>query len=503
MQERIRKIFNIKYMAIFLIVIYLISLIPLCAISKYNYPSADDYSNGAQAFHLWEETHSLGSVLVDGIRRAANEYLTWRGCYTSSFLSAMPPCIFGQQWTFLTPIIALLLLSFGVIYLVDCIAVKMLNVNRNSALCVSMLMLIASVQGLPSEARCEFLYWYSGACNYAYIHAFALFFYGLLIATAKNKGKKQVVDLILCCIMAFLVAGGNQMSALNGAIIVLTIAAIITWNRQWKKWKILCIPIAVYLISFVVSIVSPGNFVRMGEGASMGAVKAILVSLFYTFSEAVNKWTTWSVLLLEFMMIPFFWAIAKKVTCKLRYPIIVVAFGYGVVSAMMTPPLFAVSNIEAGRIRGLVYWMYILVLTLCIGYCVIWFYQKLYGIEEKAQNQQAELVLSWSWSCYLLSCALFFVLATGLTLIPDSDYFTSSSAVTDMRNGTAQGFAEEMQQRLDLYLESKDKVVEVHELENQPELLFFSDLKPDSTDWENMAVAKYYKLKEVIWLSGQ
>ena len=72
-----------------------------------------------------------------------------------------------------------------------------------------------------------------------------------------------------------------------------------------------------------------------------------------------------------------------------------------------------------------------------------------------------------------------------------------------MRNGTAQGFAEEMQQRLDLYLESKDKVVEVHELENQPELLFFSDLKPDSTDWENMAVAKYYKLKEVIWLSGQ
>ena len=277
MQERIRKIFNVKYMAIFLVVIYLISLIPLCAISKYNFPSADDYSNGAQAFHLWEETHSLGSVLVDGMRRAANEYLTWRGCYTSSYLSALPPCIFGQQWTFLTPIMALLLLSLGVIYLMDGIVGKILNANRYSALCISMLMLIASVQCLPSEARCEFLYWYSGACNYAYIHAFALFFFGLLIAVAKDKGKKQMVDIVLCCIMAFLVAGGNQMSALNGAIVVLTMVVMITWKKQWKKWKALGIPATVYLISFIISIVSPGNFVRMGEGASMGAVKAILV----------------------------------------------------------------------------------------------------------------------------------------------------------------------------------------------------------------------------------
>ena len=501
MQERIRKIFNVKYIAIFLIMIYLISLIPLCIISKYNFPSADDYSNGAQAFHLWEETHSLVGILTDGMRRAANEYLTWRGCYTSSYLSALPPCIFGQQWTFLTPIIALLLLSFGVIYLVDCIAVKILNANRYSALCISILMLIASVQCLPSEARCEFLYWYSGACNYAYIHAFALFFYGLLIAVANDKGKKQLADIVLCCIMAFLVAGGNQMSALNGAIVVLTMVVIITWKKQWRKWKVLGIPVAVYLISFIISIVSPGNFVRMGEGASMGAVKAILISLFYTFSEAVNQWTTWSVLLLEFMMIPFFWIIAKKVTFKLRYPIIVVAFGYGVVSALMTPPLFAVSNIEAGRIRGLVYWMYILVLTLCIGYCVIWLYQKLNGLAERVKLQSGENVLSWNWSCFLMSCVLFFLLASGLTLIPDSDYFTSSSAVTDLRNGKAQGFADEMQQRLDLYLESKDKVVEVYELENQPELLFFSDLKPDSSNWENMAVAKYYDLKEVIWLS--
>ena len=37
------------------------------------------------------------------------------------------------------------------------------------------------------------------------------------------------------------------------------------------------------------------------------------------------------------------------------------------------------------------------------------------------------------------------------------------------------------------------------ELENQPELLFFSDIKPDSSDWENNAIAKYFDLKEVIW----
>ena len=308
------------------------------------------------------------------------------------------------------------------------------------------------------------------------------------------------------------------MSSLNGAIVVLTTIGIITWQKKWKQYKLLLIPFLFYLASFVLSMAAPGDWVRMQYTTSMNPVKAVLVSLYYTFSRAVNEWTTWSVILLELMTIPFFWKLAKSIKFKVRYPILVIAFGYGVVSAMMTPPLFAVSSIEAGRIQGLVYWMYILVLTLCLGYTIVWGYQKLYGVTgasiEGAAGKKGSVLLSvqgtwerehfsFDMSCFWIACMVCFVWGTVLTVLPDGHYFTFTSAITDLCNGKAQGFAGEMQERLEIYENSETGIVEVYELENQPELLFFSDIKPDSSDWENNAVAKYFDLKEVIWKPGK
>lgn len=498
--ERITKLITVKRVMIFLIIVYLLSLIPLCMISKYNYPSADDYTNGASTYHLWNETHSVPQILIDATGRTVDEYGGWRGCYTSSYLSALPPCIFGQEWTFLTPLISLLLLSLSVVFLVDQIVGRMLKADRRIGICISMVILFISVQSLPSVARCEFLYWYSGACNYAYIHAFALIFYGLLIAVATHQGKRRKVDIVLACVMAFVTAGGNQMSSLNGTIVVLSVIALIIWCKKWKEYKVLLIPLLCYLASFVLSMAAPGDWVRMQYTTSMGPVKAVLVSLYYTFNYAVDEWTTWPVMLLEVMLVPFFWMLAKNITIRFRYPVLVIAFGYGMVSAMMTPPLFAVSNIEAGRIQGLVYWMYILVLTLCVGYAVIWGYQKLHGVRKKDEICiPSEEAFSFHGSCWILSCMAVFAFAAGLTIMPTPYYFTMTSAVTDLVNGNAQGFALEMQERVELYESSDTGVVEVYELEHQPELLFFSDLKPDSSDWENKAVAKYFDLEEVIW----
>ncbi len=498
MKERIMKFCNIRNVMIFLIVVYLLSLIPLCMISKYNYPSADDYTNGSSTYHLWNETHSIPGILIDATGRTVDEYGGWRGCYTSSYLSALPPCIFGQEWTFLTPIITLILITLSVLFFMDQLVGNALKADRRIGVCLSMIILFACVQCLPSAARCELMYWYSGACNYAYIHAFALIYFGLLIAVVNHQGKRRIIDTVLACIMAFIAAGGNQMSSLNGAIVVLTTIGMITWKKKWKQYKLLLIPLVFYLASFVLSMAAPGDWVRMQYTTSMNPVKAVLVSLYYTFSRAVNEWTTWSVILLELMTIPFFWKLAKSIKFKVRYPILVIAFGYGVVSAMMTPPLFAVSSIEAGRIQGLVYWMYILVLTLCVGYAVVWGYQKLHGvtgdIEVLNKNE-----LSYDSCVFLLACIVFFAWGVGLTLLPDDHYFTMTSAITDIRSGKAKGFAEEMQERVELYENSETGIVEVYELENQPELLFFSDIKPDSSDWENNAVAKYFDLKEVIW----
>ena len=136
MKERIMKLCNIRNVMIFLIVVYLLSLIPLCMISKYNYPSADDYTNGASTYHLWNETHSIPGILVDATGRTVDEYGGWRGCYTSSYLSALPPCIFGQEWTFLTPIITLILITLSVLFFMDQLIGNALKGDRRIGVCL-------------------------------------------------------------------------------------------------------------------------------------------------------------------------------------------------------------------------------------------------------------------------------------------------------------------------------------------------------------------------------
>ena len=484
----VQKIVIPKILAFFLTAIYIISLVPIIMISGYNYPSADDYTNGYKGYLVWNETHSISAVLGEAFSRAANEYIEWRGCFTSSFLSALPPSIFGERWCFVTTLIMLILLSAATMYLFYCIIVKVFKSDKYTSQCISMLVLLMAVQCMSTGERTEFLFWFSGAINYAFIHGLEMFFGGILISIACDKEKKHVFKLIVASILGFLVGGGNQMSSLNALIIVVTAALIITKQKKWNEYKLLAIPMIIYVISIIFSIVAPGNWVRAQASNMMNPLKAIFVSFYYCLDLALNDWTTWPVIVMIIMMIPFFWRAAGKVEFQFPYPLVVLGYGYCIVSAMMTPPLFAVGNIEAGRIQGLTYWMYILLLTLSVGYVTGWC-QKKYGKRcDKFTNE-----MCWC----LIGCVCFLGFGSAITIIPEPYYYTTTSAITDLANGNARIFAQEMDKRIEIYKNNQGGSIVVEELTSQPELLFFSDVKPDSQDWENLGVARYYGVDSI------
>lgn len=485
----ILKLITPKVLAFFLSIVYILSLIPIIMIAGYNYPSADDYTNGYSGYLAFNETHSITAVLLEAFRRAVNEYQVWRGCFTSSFLSALPPSIFGEQWCFVTTVIMLLLLSGAVIYLFYCILVKVFGADKYVSHCISMLVLFMAVQCMRSGERTEFLFWFSGAINYAFIHGLEMFFAGVLISLACEKEKKSVLKLIMASVLAFLVGGGNQMSALNALILLVTTALFLTKQKKWKEYKRLLIPMGVYLISMIISVAAPGNWVRAQASDMMNPIKAIFVSFYYCLDLALSDWTSWPVIVMMTMTVPLFWHAAGKTKFKFPYPLLVVGYGYCIVSAMMTPSLFAVGNIEAGRIQALTYWMYILLLALSVGYVTGWCRKK-YG------TGSDEFSYGMRWC--LLGCLVFLGFGSMLTIIPEPYYYTTTSAITDLVNGKARGFAQEMEDRIEVYKASQGGQVVVEELYNQPELLFFSDVKTDSEDWENQGVAKYYGLASVL-----
>ena len=81
-------------------------------------------------------------------------------------------------------------------------------------------------------------------------------------------------------------------------------------------------------------------------------------------------------------------------------------------------------------------------------------------------------------------------------MIPEPHYFTASSAVTDLANGSARVYGTQRRERMELYLSGETDVV-VEPLSARPALLYFSDIKPDPQDWENGGLCRFYGIDSV------
>ena len=89
---------------IFLIIIFILSLIPLYYIAGYAHPSVDDYFYGAETAQIWHNTHSLGQVLQKSFVLMKDSYITWQGNFTAIFLMRLQPAIFGENYYVIAPI---------------------------------------------------------------------------------------------------------------------------------------------------------------------------------------------------------------------------------------------------------------------------------------------------------------------------------------------------------------------------------------------------------------
>ena len=83
-----------------------------------------------------------------------------------------------------------------------------------------------------------------------------------------------------------------------------------------------------------------------------------------------------------------------------------------------------------------------------------------------------------------------------IMIIPEPSYYTFSAALTDIFNGSAREYGDALKERIDLY-NSGGRTVEVEALPSQPELLYFSDIKPEPEDWENRGLCRFYGLDSV------
>lgn len=517
---------DLRRLSYLLIVIYALSLIPVLVIGKYDYPSADDFSMGLGTRLVYEATGSLLAVAGKILSETVRYYRTWIGYFTSCLFTTVSPATFGEAWYALTPAVILLALHVGVTVFFYALMEKALGMNRYARRCMTVLALFLMVQRMPEGSlRVEAFYWYSGAGNYTLTFSAGLLylaFYVLSVCGVRSKNRS--LFLVLACIMGFLAGGGNYLSALSFAVVSVLFAVYLVKRktRQGENSRMgrLCVignflPAAFYLCGFAVSCLSPGNRIRGGEAEGYGALKSILLSLYYTLSYPLNQWMNWAVLLILALAGVIFWmGFAEKagngaqaVQLGFTAPFPAAVLAYGIVSCVVTPALYAQGNMDAGRIQS-TFWLHaVLVLLLLEWYLVGGLYRR-FSKEQNAsavscpQNASAASCLWNGAGGFVRAILLFFIVFSLLAVKGNPDFYTGTSAVSELLDGSAAQYGRENEERLRILKNPREQDAVLPRYTVQPNLLYFEDVSEDPGDWINQKMSEYYGKNSIRGISG-
>jgi hypothetical protein len=504
----IKKI-DVKTLSIIFTAVYVLSLIPMLVLAFYDWPSADDYTMALQPHLYFAETGNVFGTIIESLKKSWWVYSQYEGYFFSIILTCIAPNVFGEGFYVVTPFIILGMLTFGVCYFFDALFVRVWKLDKHLTNIAAMTTLILMVQCLSEGGlRVEAFYWYSGAINYTFTFGMAFFWLGLVMRSIYEEDeKKRKRKLIWAAFWGFWMGGANYLTALGLAIcsvLVLFIFFMIKRDKfklegadegQKKSFGLIWIPMLTNLIGFACSCLTPGNLVRSAETQHNGAVKSILLSIYSTLDMMFNDMARWELLVALALLIPVFWKMGASLKLKLGHPIMFTLFAFLMASSNMTPAFFAVGNIEAGRLRVLAWMEFVLLLVLVTFYLTVWTRQHL----ELAKPQDDDSAkFSDTSSLVLVMCMAFLVAGSVLCVIPNARYYSATSALSDLADGSAKTYRQENVDRLTVLNDTSIKDAQIPEHTAQPEMLFYWDVTPDKGAWINTALAGYYYKDSVV-----
>ena len=184
-----------------------------------------------------------------------------------------------------------------------------------------------------------------------------------------------------------------------------------------------------------------------------------------------------------------------------RHPLLAISLCLCLSASNITPPLYATANIDAGRIRALMWEQFVLLLVLCLFYLAGWItsIRHLFGVTSDAHPdsfsspeddrtpvlRRAEYKKSpctrTAFFCKLFYgiVLLLFLLRSAYLLQVNPRYYMSTSAITDLSNGNMRHYRAECGKREKIFHDASVKKVSLSPLHTKPELLFFQDFSTE------------------------
>lgn len=446
---------------------------PFIAISAYNNPSGDDFG--------W-----LQHIRDDGIlQHTKSNYQTWTGRYALAFnYLLLWPMIYGDNFTVykIVPAVFIVLLWFAVFRLI-----KQLfkSASKQETLLMSVIFLVLYLAYLPSPS--EGLYWFSGSANYLFPAALSLLIVGLILQLGGTKRRSHKILLgVLISVLIVLACGANEMNVL------VTVATLLIWfvvsyfRRQTNKYFLLAF-LLIALACMLVSLLAPGNAIRLASSSRDSLPSALYDSLTGTV-KFVNAHITLPLILLTMV---FYWfyrryrSRGQSIFAFRIHPIAAFSLWFFVLFAGRLIGYLTSAGI-AGRMLDVLYLMFLL--GWFLNFIIIVEYLK--GANGASVTDQASASVAAGNPNLLLTLSVIIV----ATLV----FSTNITGVyRDLVTKTASRYDAQLNERYRRIRNTahpQSTIVEVPALTHKPATLYYTDLAGER-NWRNVTQARYFQIQ--------
>ena len=335
-----------------------LSTLPLYAIAFYNHPYYDDFGFSAGVHQAWKETGSLAAVFAAAWESAGHTRQTWQGTYTGTMLSNLQPGLFSESlywigsFLLLTALIVCFWLFFEIVF-------AKLGLARWARVSLCSLAITLMIQCMPDVG--EAFYWFNGGIGNTFIYSLLALASALCVKLFACRGK-GIGWMLGLAALAVALGGGSY----GGGLFALCLCAVcLVWlfdRKHEKRWHFAALA-ALFLACFAYSMAAPGNAVRAGViQYESSAPKAVLQSLYYGVA-LLGGYITLPLIAITLVLLPALYEAARKSAYRFAHPWLALALGVCLYCTQLTPPLYSIAGIGAGRIEN----------TYFISFIALWF----------------------------------------------------------------------------------------------------------------------------------
>lgn len=463
-----------------------VTILPLLMLSVYDHPSADDFAYAEATHAVWKSTGNLFLVIKEAVRTSMSYWNRWQGLYTSAFLLALEPGIFGEQYYGITGFLTIGTILIANLTFCWYVLHRRLHASGLTASAFGMLLSFLMLQFMPSGV--EGLYWYNGAMNYTFFYGVLMLLFCMVLELCQEQKKTAAAagKCLVGMLLAAALSGGNHVTAFTGLLLTAAVwgSNLLTKNKQGGMR--VGMVFAVETAGFLLNVLSPGTRVRSGAFEEpKGVFRTVWNALLYLL-ERINGWIGLAMIVCVVLMLPVIFDCVKKIRSEqgfqFRCPLLVFAGSVGLLTAMCCPSYYAMGAIGAGRLVNIIYFAFVVLVFGNVFYVCGWLSERF-----------AERSFEWSGSWILTVVLLTFGMLAGCWRS-----MAGTLAWNSLRSGEALAYSMEADARYNLYLNSKGQDVEVPSFSFYPQLLYYEDLTEDPDDWRNLQVEEYYGLNSVV-----